>query len=128
MALGKIKADTLEHSTAGSLDTQYIVAGSPRAWFQANLETPVVQQSINISSITDVQSGQHDFTYTSSFAQRTYACVTGGGGSIANNTLANVATSTAGKLTNKVRADTQYAHMTVFNPSECCIASIGDLA
>jgi len=128
MALGKIKADTLEHSTAGSLDTQYIVAGSPRAWFQANLETPVVQQSINISSITDVQSGQHDFTYTNSFAQRTYACVTGGGGSIANNTLANVATSTAGKLTNKVRADTQYAHMTVFNPSECCIASIGDLA
>ena len=128
MALGKIKADTLEHSTAGSLDTQYIVAGSPRAWFQANLEIPVVQQSINISSITDVQNGQHDFTYTSSFAQRTYACVTGGGGSIANNTLANVATSTAGKLTNKVRADTQYAHMTVFNPSECCIASIGDLA
>ena len=128
MANGKIIADTLEHSTAGSLDTQYIVAGSPRAWFQANLEIPVVQQSINISSITDVQSGQHDFTYTSSFAQRTYACVTGGGGSIANNTLANVATSTAGKLTNKVRADTQYAHMTVFNPSECCIASIGDLA
>ncbi len=128
MANGKIIADTLEHSTAGSLDTQYIVAGSPRAWFQANLEIPVVQQSINISSITDVQNGQHDFTYTSSFAQRTYACVTGGGGSIANNTLANVATSTAGKLTNKVRADTQYAHMTVFNPSECCIASIGDLA
>jgi len=128
MANGKIKADTLEHSTAGALDTQYIVAGSPRAWFQANLEIPVVQQSINISSLTDVQSGQHDFTYTSSFAQRTYACVTGGGGSIANNTLANVATSTAGKLTSKVRADTQYAHMTVFNPSECVIASIGDLA
>ncbi len=128
MANGKIKADTLEHSTAGALDTQYIVAGSPRAWFQANLEIPVVQQSINISSLTDVQSGQHDFTYTSSFAQRTYACVTGGGGSIANNTLANVATSTAGKLTSKVRADTQYAHMTVFNPSECAIASIGDLA
>ena len=30
MALGKIKADTLEHSTAGSLDTQYVVNGSAR--------------------------------------------------------------------------------------------------
>ena len=32
MALGKIKADTLEHSTAGSLDTQYVVNGSAKAW------------------------------------------------------------------------------------------------
>ena len=131
MALGKIKADTLEHSTAGSVDTQYVVKSIPKAFFQADLEAgggPVVEQSINISSITDVQSGQHDFTYTSSFAQRTYACVTGGGGSIANNTLANVSTSTAGKLTSKVRADTQYVHTTAFDPSECAIASIGDLA
>jgi hypothetical protein len=30
MALGKIKADTLEHSTAGSLDTQYVVNGSAK--------------------------------------------------------------------------------------------------
>ena len=28
MANGKIKADTLEHSTAGSLDTSYVVNGS----------------------------------------------------------------------------------------------------
>ena len=32
MALGKIKADTLEHSTAGSLDTSYVVNGSAKAW------------------------------------------------------------------------------------------------
>ena len=32
MANGKIKADTLEHSTAGSLDTQYVVNGSAKAW------------------------------------------------------------------------------------------------
>ena len=32
MALGKIKADTLEHSTAGSLDTQFVVNGSAKSW------------------------------------------------------------------------------------------------
>ena len=32
MALGKIKADTLEHSTAGSLDTKFVVKGSAKVW------------------------------------------------------------------------------------------------
>ena len=32
MALGKIKADTLEHSTSGSVDTQYVVSGSAKQW------------------------------------------------------------------------------------------------
>ena len=32
MALGKIKADTLEHSTSGSVDTKYVVEGSAKAW------------------------------------------------------------------------------------------------
>ena len=39
MALGKIKADTLEHSTAGSLDTQYVVNGSAKAWQHASAGT-----------------------------------------------------------------------------------------
>ena len=32
MALGKIKADTLEHSTSGSVDTKFVVEGSAKAW------------------------------------------------------------------------------------------------
>ena len=36
MANGKIKADTLEHSTAGSLDTSYVVNGSAKAWVNFN--------------------------------------------------------------------------------------------
>ena len=32
MALGKIVADTLEHSTAGSIATNYVVEGSAKAW------------------------------------------------------------------------------------------------
>ena len=31
MALGKIKADTLEHSTVGSVDTKFVVQGSGKA-------------------------------------------------------------------------------------------------
>ena len=32
MAFGEIKADTLTHSTAGSVDTNYVVNGSTKVW------------------------------------------------------------------------------------------------
>ena len=31
-SFGTLKADTLTHSTAGSLDTNYVVNGSAKAW------------------------------------------------------------------------------------------------
>ena len=36
---GKIVADTLEHSTAGSLDTQFVVNGSAKARIRYNQDT-----------------------------------------------------------------------------------------
>ena len=51
MALGKIKADTLEHSTAGSLDTKFVVQGSAKAWLNINqTSTQAIRDSFNISS------------------------------------------------------------------------------
>ena len=40
---GKIIADTLEHSTAGSLDTQYVVQGSAKAWCKFGPDAYVLQ-------------------------------------------------------------------------------------
>ena len=60
MANGKIKADTLEHSTAGSLDTQYIVEGSARQKHYYNQTTATIKDSFNVSSITDVSTGFYD--------------------------------------------------------------------
>lgn len=101
-----------------------------KAYFQANLETPAVNESLNIASLTDVAGGRHDFTYTSNFSSATYASATGGGGSTSNFTLANVSTPTDAKLTSKVRTDTMYAHgaSNVFDPAACCVANMGDLA
>jgi len=65
MALGKIKADTLEHSTAGSLDTSYVVNGSAKAWAHFDgTATASLDAGLNISSLTDVATGrfQHSFT------------------------------------------------------------------
>ena len=68
MALGKIKADTLEHSTAGSLDTQYVVQGSTKAWVRFDQAGPTVQQSLNIASVTDSSAGKFITNFASNFS------------------------------------------------------------
>jgi len=74
MALGKIKADTLEHSTAGSLDTQYVVKGSAKHWVRINqASSNALGDTFNNSSFTDVGTGNTKFTRTSSFANDDYA-------------------------------------------------------
>ena len=68
MANGKIKADTLEHSTAGSLDTSYVVSGSAKFWIAMNGSgTPAAVDSFNVGSITDVGTGNYKFNFSSNF-------------------------------------------------------------
>jgi len=72
MALGKIKADTLEHSTAGSLDTSYVVNGSAKAWGRVSLGGQTLNSSLNVSGITDIGVGQTQWTLVSSFSDANY--------------------------------------------------------
>ena len=74
MALGKIKADTLEHSTAGSLDTSYVVNGSAKAWFNFDQDAPAVDNSFNVASVTDTGTGIFDPQWNNNFADVNYAC------------------------------------------------------
>jgi len=67
MALGKIKADTLEHSTAGSIATNYVVEGSSKAWMQFDATTNTVNESFGTSSLTDNGTGRHQANLSNSF-------------------------------------------------------------
>ena len=42
---GKIVADQLEHSTAGSVDTQFVVSGISKGYCHFNQETPAITTS-----------------------------------------------------------------------------------
>ena len=80
MALGKIKADTLEHSTAGSLDTSYVVNGSAKAWARFNgTGTAALDDSFNIASLNDNGTGDYTVNYTNSMNNDNYAKADGGG-------------------------------------------------
>ena len=70
MAHGKIKADTLEHSTAGSLDTQFIVKGSAKVicTFNATASGATVRTSFNVSSTDDDATGQFGVNFTNAMS------------------------------------------------------------
>jgi len=66
---GKLIADQIEHSTAGSLDTSYVVNGSAKAWLNlTGTGTATINGSLNISSITDNGVGIYTENFSNSFA------------------------------------------------------------
>jgi hypothetical protein len=72
---GKIIADQIEHSTAGSLDTSYVVNGSAKSWvsFDADGSGIPIFDSFNISSTSDVDTGIYVVYFSNSFANTNYA-------------------------------------------------------
>ena len=54
---GKIIADQIEHSTAGSLSTQYLVKATAVMWAHVALYTPAITDSFGTSSLTDGGTG-----------------------------------------------------------------------
>ena len=78
---GKIIADTLEHSTAGSIATNYVVEGSAKAWnsFDGTVSSNYELDSFNSSTFTDIGTGSYKFAFTSSMNNANYASPAGYG-------------------------------------------------
>ena len=77
MAYGKIVADQIQHSSEGTVNTQYVVSGSAKAW--ADIEyssgTPVTRGSgsFNITSYTDVSTGDYKANFINSMSGTDYS-------------------------------------------------------
>ena len=70
---GKIIADQIEHSTAGSIATNNLVK-STKQWCRWNQTgTAAINESFNTSSLTDFGTGHARLTYTNSMNTSTYA-------------------------------------------------------
>jgi len=100
---GKIIADTLEHSTAGSLDTSYVVNGATVCCAMIDLPNDftgganTVYGSVNVSSYTDSSTGNGIAIPTNSFSSNTdRVVVTGAVGS--NKLTAFVTNATASQV------------------------------
>ena len=94
---GTIIADTLTHSTAGSVTTDYVVNGSAKAWVNFNgTGTIAARDSLNLSSLTDDGTALYTVNYSSSLANANYCLLGGnkytGSGTGLNLVLKNVTT------------------------------------
>tara|TARA_B100001059_G_scaffold222157_1_gene245834 strand:- start:327 stop:737 length:411 start_codon:yes stop_codon:yes gene_type:complete len=70
---GTIAADTLTHSTAGSIATNYVVEGSCKAWLNFNgTGTVAVRDSLNLSSLADNTTGDYTVNFTNAFGSGDY--------------------------------------------------------
>ena len=72
---GKIVADQIEHSTAGSLSTEYVVEGSAKSWVNfTGVTTTASRDSFNTSSLTDAGTGQtNPISFTSNMNNANYS-------------------------------------------------------
>jgi len=84
MANGTIAFDTLSTSgqitgTAKSLDTDYVVNGSAKCWWQVDgTGTPAFHGSFNCSSLADTATGKPTITLTNAMADTNFSHTYGG--------------------------------------------------
>ena len=74
MAFGTLKADTLTHSTAGSLDTNYVVEGSAKVWVNwKGTDTVGLNGSFNVSSGSDLGTANYQINYSNAMSDVNYS-------------------------------------------------------
>ena len=108
---GKIVADTLEHSTAGSIATNYVVDGSAKAHvrFNGTGTVAISGYSLNVTSITDFGTGNYEAILTNALAANEgvhFRCSNNqffDGGSGAANKMPLGTTNSAGTYTDAAR-------------------------
>ena len=74
-SFGTLKADTLTHSTAGSLATNFVVNGSAKAWvnFDGSASNAAARDSFNLSSMTDSGTGDHEMNVSSALVNNDFS-------------------------------------------------------
>jgi len=70
---GTIIADTLTHSTAGSIATNYVVDGSAKVWVNFDFASTTERDALNLSSITDNGTADMTLTFSSAMGNANYA-------------------------------------------------------
>jgi len=91
-----LKVDTLTGvTTAGSISvtgegnstTTNLQQGLAKAWAETNSAGTAINDSFNIASLVDTDTGRQTCNYTNDFASGSYVCVTTGNTVSSNNTF-----------------------------------------
>ena len=127
---GQIVADTLEHSTAGSIATNYVVEGSAKSWSQSQMySSNTINDSLNTSSLTDNAAGDFTLTTVSAFGNTAF-CM--GGTTSGSNIIQDRGTRDNAynlyRTTTTQRAGSRNDSGTLVDSNHNCVSFHGDLA
>jgi hypothetical protein len=120
---GTIVADTLTHSTAGSIATNYVVDGSAKAWVNFNgTGTIAILSSLNTASLTDRATGEYTANYSSNMSDANAVKFFSADGDNSSNyarigTMQGPATSSSAKVNCHLSNSTTLADMARVNLS-----------
>lgn len=121
---GTIVADTLTHSTAGSIATNYVVEGSAKAWINFDgTGTIASRDSLNVSSLSDDGTGIYSTVFTNAMNNDDYA-MSGASGGNEGRMISPKGTYT----TTTVQFYSNDHNGTAADNSIICINAHGDLA
>jgi len=127
---GTIVADDIQHSTAGSVGTEYVVQGSAKVWVRwENVGTVTTADSLNVSSITDNASADDTINFSTSFGADNFA--SGGHAGQGNGTASDPERGLFQRETTTSSTRVRTAYMAHWAWSEAGYASLiihGDLA
>lgn len=133
MAFGTFKASTLENKEGGP----NLIEGIPKAWvnFDSNAATLSVQDSFNVTSMTDNAVGDYTVTFNNDFTGTNYCAGGLSGGQIATDVQRCMAIqgTTAGGPSNKLAGECDVngfdsANGSLIDNAENNALFIGDLA
>ena len=77
----ELRVNTLKDASGNnSVAMEYVANGSAKAWarYNASTGTPTVNDSLNVSSMSDVDQGKHSYSFSSSFGNANYSFTMGG--------------------------------------------------
>tara|TARA_R100001591_G_scaffold113356_1_gene126524 strand:- start:30 stop:428 length:399 start_codon:yes stop_codon:yes gene_type:complete len=130
-SFGTLKADTLTHSTAGSLATNFVVNGSAKAWaYYQQHASNAINASLNVSSMTDNAAGDATITYTNSMSGAGLYAVTtsGANGHVLTDDAGRDDAATAKTLAASQRLQHQSVGGTDQDGNQNSMSVLGDLA
>lgn len=125
MSYGKIRANFIEHNTAGSLGSEYIIKGSAKAKVAAQSDTSLfTDANLNISSNIDEGTGDYKYNVTNAF---TYSVTSNCAAGTAAGTAAVVRLKTAESSTTVIDIECMNSSFSVIDTRHM-MACFGDLA
>ena len=136
MSVLELNGRVFDASTTGTLTltgegsaTTDVTQGLAKCWMRmTGSGTPAINDSLNITSLTDQATGNFRVAIANDMSSRFYSATTAAGGSSSNNTLANCATPDDVFLAGSIDLDLQYAHQTADDLDAISLTTHGDLA